>query len=56
MKKINLFRLLVILFITVNFIISYKLENYAEIFIMTFTVIFTAAFTVAEAMHSFDNK
>ena len=38
------------------FFVSYKLESYAEIVIMTFTVIFTTAFVLAEVANAFDNK
>lgn len=53
MKKIHVFRILVIMFITINFLISYKLENYAAIFIMSFNVLFTLAFVIAESIHAF---
>jgi hypothetical protein len=54
MKKLLLFRLLVAVFIIMNFAVSFKLENEAEVFIMVFTFIFTTAYIAAEAVNAFD--
>ena len=53
-KKLLAFRLLVAVFIIMNFAVSYKLESEAEVLIMLFAVIFTTSYIAAEAVHAFD--
>lgn len=53
-KKLLLFRIVVAVFIILNFIISYKLETAAEVFIMLFNFLFSASYILAEAYHAFD--
>ena len=55
MKKITLFRLLIIILIVCNFLASYKLENEAAVFIMLWNVLFTLAYIIAEGMYVFDD-
>jgi len=53
-KKLLAFRLLVAVFIIMNFAVSFKLESEAEVLIMLFAVIFTISYIAAEAVHAFD--
>ena len=53
-KKLLAFRLLVTVFIIMNFAVSFKLESEAEVLIMLFAVIFTISYIAAEAVHAFD--
>ena len=54
MKKITIFRLLVLTLIVCNFLASYKLDSEAAVLIMLWNIIFTIAFIMAEAVHAFD--
>ena len=54
MKKITIFRLLVLTLIVCNFLVSYKLDSEAAVLIMLWNIIFTIAFIMAEAIHTFD--
>jgi hypothetical protein len=54
-KKLLLFRLAVAAFIILNFIISYKLETAADVFLMIFTFLFSVSYIVAEAVSAFDD-
>ena len=54
MKKITIFRLLVLTLIVCNFLVSYKLDSEAAVLIMLWNIIFTIAFIMAEAVHAFD--
>jgi hypothetical protein len=53
-KKLLAFRVLVAVFIIMNFAVSFKLESEAEVLIMLFVVIFTISYIAAEAVHAFD--
>ena len=53
-KKLLVFRLLVSVFIIMNFAVSFKLKNETDVFIMLFTFIFTIAYLAAEAVNAFD--
>jgi len=53
-KKLLLLRITVAVFIILNFIISYKLETAADVFIMLFTSLFSVSYILAEAYHAFD--
>jgi len=55
-RLLLLFRLLVIAFITMTFIISYKLEDEMDVFIMFYNIVFTTAFVIAESVNAFDNQ
>lgn len=55
-RLLLLFRLLVIAFITMTFIISYKLEDEMDVFIMFYNIVFTTAFIIAESVNVFDNQ
>lgn len=54
MKKLLLFRLLVLTLIVCNFLVSYKLDSEAAVLIMIWNVFFTVAYVITEAMGSFD--
>jgi hypothetical protein len=53
-KKLLAFRVLVAVFIIMNFAVSFKLKSETEVFIMLFAVIFTISYIAAEAVHAFD--
>ena len=55
MKKITLFRALIIILIVCNFLASYKLDSEAAVLIMLWNVLFTLAYIIAEGMYAFDN-
>jgi hypothetical protein len=53
-KKLMLFRLACVLFIIINFIVSFRLESVADVLIMGFNFMFTISLTIAEAYCAFD--
>lgn len=56
MNKLMLFRLFVISFIVMGFLVSHKMESQSETIIMLFTCMMTGAYVVAEVATSVDSK
>jgi hypothetical protein len=51
-----LFRLFIIMFLIMCFLVSHKMENYAEVIIMLFTCMMTGSYVVAEVAVSTEAK
>jgi len=56
MSKLMLFRLFLIMFLTVCFLVSHKMESQSEMIIMLFTCMMTGAYVVAEVAVSSESK
>ena len=56
MSKLLLFRLFIIAFLVMCFLVSHKMESYAEVIIMLFTCMMTGAYVVAEVAVNAESK
>lgn len=54
-KKLMLFRIACVIFIVLNFIVSFRMESEADVLLMVFNFIFTLALIFAEVNWAFDN-
>jgi hypothetical protein len=56
MSKLMLFRMFLIAFLVMSFLVSHKMENLGEVIVMLFSCMMTGAYIVAEVAVAVESK